>query len=138
MAEPTRMTLHARRWRWMWWAIVLTFVALRGWLHLFPDTDLNIGAYNIHHLFTGCLLILLGGVPLAVLQGESRWLDLAAAAFGAGLSMALDEWVFLIATDGSNRAYLKPVSFWGAATMIGLACGYALCLRRLKTRQPQP
>lgn len=113
-------------------ALLLTFAALRLWLHQFPNTDLNVGAYNIHHLFSGLLLIALGGIPLAVLQGQNRWLDVAALIFGAGLSMALDEWVFLIATDGSNAAYLWPVSWQGAAVMIALACGYAGLFRFVK------
>jgi hypothetical protein len=132
MAES--VTLHKRRWRWLLASIVITFVLLRGWLHQFPNTDLNVGAYNIHHLFTGLLLILLGGVPLAVLQGASRWLDLATVVFGVGLSMALDEWVFLIATEGSNQAYLTPVSWRGAIVMIALACGYVGVFRIIKTK----
>lgn len=130
---PTRLKLDTKRLRLMLAALLLTFAALRVWLHQFPNTDLNVGAYNIHHLFTGVLLIALGGIPLTVLQGASRWLDAAALVFGTGLSMALDEWVFLIATDGSNAAYLLPVSWRGAAVMIALACGYAGLLRLVKT-----
>jgi hypothetical protein len=44
------------------------------------------------------------------------------------MGMALDEWVFLIATDGSNASYLLPVSFWGGVVMIGLACLYTSAL----------
>ena len=40
------------------------------------------------------------------------------------MSLALDEWVYLIATDGSNASYLLPVSFWGGLVMIVLACVY--------------
>ena len=127
--------LNQTRLRLVLTGLVLTFVALRLWLHQFPNTDLNVGIYNIHHLFTGVLLITLGGIPLAVLQGQSRWLDVAALMFGAGLSMALDEWVFLIATDGSNAAYLGPVSWQGAAVMIALACGYAGLFRFVKTAE---
>ena len=45
-------------------------------------------------------------------------------AFGAGLSLALDEWVYLIATDGTNASYLLPVSLWGGVVMIALAVAY--------------
>ena len=48
--------------------------------------------------------------------------------FGAGLGMALDEWVYLIATDGSNASYLLPVSFWGGVVVIGLALAYTATL----------
>ena len=46
--------------------------------------------------------------------------------------MALDEWVYLIATDGSNAAYLTPVSFWGGAIAVGLASVLALAVAYLK------
>jgi len=107
-------------------SMLITFVLLRLYLHISPDTDLNIGSYNIHHLFTGLLLIAAGGIPLAVFQGSTRNLKPALIIFGAGLGMALDEWVFLIATDGSNDSYLLPVSFWGGVIVICLACVYTL------------
>lgn len=106
-------------------ALLVTFTLLRLFLHTFPNADLNVGRYNIHHLFTGLILITLGGIPLALFQGEGRLLDLAALVFGVGLSLALDEWVYLIATDGTNASYLLPVSFWGGVVMIALASGYA-------------
>jgi len=109
-------------------ALIVTFVALRIYLVLSPDTDFNVGQYNIHHLFSGLVLITLGGLPLVMFHGQSRFLDGAALIFGVGLSMALDEWVYLIATDGSNASYLLPVSFWGGVIAIGLACIYALAL----------
>jgi hypothetical protein len=48
--------------------------------------------------------------------------------------MALDEWVYLIATDGSNASYLLPVSFWGGAMVIGMACLYTIALMVLSRR----
>ncbi len=109
-------------------ALVVPFVVLRLWLYVWPDADFNVGGYNIHHLYTGLLLITLGGLPLALFRGASRWLDLAAVVFGVGLSLALDEWVYLLVTDGSNASYLLPVSFWGGLGMIALACGYVVVL----------
>ena len=103
----------------------LTFIVLRAWLYLSPNSDFNVGRYNIHHLFTGLLLAAAGGIPLAILHGSSsRILNLARLIFGIGLGMALDEWVYLIATDGSNDSYLLPVSFWGGVIVVGLACVY--------------
>ncbi len=106
----------------------LTFALLRAYLHFSPDTDLNIGRYNVHHIFTGLLLIVAGGIPLAILDASTRRLDLARWIFGGGLGMALDEWVYLIATDGSNASYLLPVSFWGGVVVIGLALAYTATL----------
>jgi hypothetical protein len=82
----------------------------------------------VHHLFTGLLLVAAGGIPLAVLRRPGRGTDAAAVAFGAGLGMALDEWVYLIATDGSNASYLLPVSLWGAVVTVGLAAAWAAVL----------
>ena len=115
-------------------SMALTFVILRVALHASPDSDFNVGTYNVHHLFTGLLLIAAGGIPLALFRGSTHRLDLALIVFGIGLGMALDEWVYLIATDGSNASYLLPVSFWGGVVVVGLAClwGALLVLVRLR------
>lgn len=115
-------------------SMALTFVILRVTLHASPDADFNVGTYNIHHLFTGLLLIAAGGIPLAVFRGSTYRLDLALILFGIGLGMALDEWVYLIATDGTNASYLLPISFWGGVVVVGLAClwGALLVLVRLR------
>ena len=125
------MRLHAKRAGLTLAALVLTFVVFRAALHVSPDANLNLGSYNIHHLFVGLILIALGGIPLAIFSGEGRWLDGATVLFGVGLGMALDEWVYLITTDGSDASYLLPISFRGGLAMIGLACAYAAVLIRL-------
>ena len=109
-------------------ALVVTFVVTRAMLTMSPNSDFDVAEYNIHHLFTGLLLITAGGIPLALFAGRSRTLDLACVAFGAGLALALDEWVYLIATDGSNASYLLPVSFRGGVLMVGLAALYVVVL----------
>ncbi len=116
-------------------SLLITFVGLRLYLHQFPGTNLDVAGYNIHHLFVGLLLITAGGMPLALCDGSGRWLNIAALLFGAGLSMALDEWVYLIATDGSDTSYLLPVSLWGGVAMIGLASFYALFIWAMSTRR---
>jgi hypothetical protein len=105
-------------------SLVATFVVIRVWLYFYPNADLNLLGYNIHHLYTGLLLITIGGIPLILFSNPGRILNLATAIFGIGLSLALDEWVYLIATDGSNMSYLLPVSFWGGLILVGLTCLY--------------
>ncbi|MEO6421720.1 MAG: hypothetical protein ABIR84_03325 [Candidatus Nitrotoga sp.] len=122
------MRLNSRRVVWVVSALILTFVVLRVYLHFSPGSNLYFGPYNIHHLFIGLLLITFAGFPLILFNGNSRKLDVAAIAFGAGLSMALDEWVYLITTDGSDASYLLPISLWGGVVMVGLASSYALGL----------
>lgn len=109
-------------------SIGLTVIALRIVLHNSPDSDFDVAGYNIHHLFTGLVLIAVGGIPLAIFRSASRTMDAAVVMFGAGLGMALDEWVYLIVTDGSNASYLLPVSLYGAFVAVALACLYAFGL----------
>lgn len=109
-------------------AMLVPVVLLRLALHASPDQDFDVAGYNVHHLFTGLVLLTLGGVPLALFPDPGRWRDAAVACFGIGLGMALDEWVYLVATDGSNASYLLPVSVWGAVAALGLAAAYAAAL----------
>jgi hypothetical protein len=122
------MRLNKRRLVLITLSLVVTFVALRVYLHLSPGTNLDVGQYNIDHLFTGLLLVTVGGLPLALFHGNSWKLDLAAVVFGTGLSMALDEWVYLITTDGSDASYLLPISLWGGVIMVVLSVAYLLML----------
>jgi len=114
-----------------------TFVVLRAMLHLSPNSDFDVAGYNIHHLFTGILFIVAGGVPLAIFRGSTRRMDAALVIFGVGLGMTLDEWIYLIATDGTNASYLLPVSFWGGVAVVGVACVYAIVLIAARTRPPR-
>lgn len=100
-------------------SLLLTFVVVRLALWRSPESDFDLAGYNVHHLFTGVLMIAAGGLPLVVRAGRSGGLDVACVVFGAGLALALDEVVYLIATDGSNASYLLPVSFWGAVVVVG-------------------
>jgi hypothetical protein len=109
-----------RRARLILGSLLLTFVVVRLALWRSPDSDFDIAGYNIHHLFTGVLLMTAGAIPLVLRAGRSGWLDAACGLFGAGMALALDEVVYLIVTDGSNASYLLPVSFWGGVVVVGL------------------
>jgi hypothetical protein len=116
--------MDTRRARLIVGSLVLTFVIVRVILHASPNADFDVAGYNIHHLFTGILLLTIGGIPLTLFPGRSLLLDLSALLFGTGLSLVLDEWVYLIATDGTNTSYLLPVSLHGGIIMIALAAIY--------------
>lgn len=127
--------MDLRRARILIGSLIITFVVTRLSLGLTPNSDFDVAGYNIHHLFTGLLLIFAGGIPLALFPHRSRLLDAATVAFGAGLALTLDEWVYLIATDGSNASYLLPVSLTGALAMVGLALMYVLILYLISRRR---
>ncbi len=118
-------------------SLIATFVVLRVLLGMSPNSDFDVAGYNIHHLFTGLLLITAGAIPLALFDGDSMPLRAARALLGIGLGMALDEWVYLIATDGSNASYLLPVSFRGGVVMIVLASAYAIALARTARKRDE-
>ena len=107
-------------------SIVLTFLFLRVSLYISPNSNFDIGQYNIHHLFTGLLVLTIAAVPLLLSECKTKLADGLIIMFGIGLSMALDEFVYLIATDGSDASYLMPVSFWGGVIVIGLTVLYIL------------
>lgn len=109
-------------------SLLVTFIVTRVMLTSSPNSDFDVAGYNIHHLFTGLLLITAGGIPLALFNRNSFAFDVASVAFGSGLALALDEWVYLIATDGSNASYLLPVSLKGGILMVGLAALYIAVL----------
>ena len=109
-------------------SLLVTFVVVRLALWRSPESDFDIGGYNIHHLFTGLLLATAAGVPLVLRPGRSRGLDIACVVFGAGLALSLDEVVYLIATDGSNASYLLPVSFWGGVIVVGLGVAWLVAV----------
>lgn len=117
-----------RRARLLLASLLGTFSIVRLALWYEPDADFTVWGHNIHHLFTGLVLIVAGGVPLALVAGRSGWLDAAAVAFGAGLALALDEWVYLIVTDGSNASYLLPVSFRGGLVAVGLGAAWVVAV----------
>lgn len=93
---------------------LLTGIGQRLYLHFVnPETDLYIAGYNVHHLYTGCLLM----IPAAFLLAFPTSILLriiALVLLGIGSSMVLDEVIFLIVTNGSNQAYLTRPSLWGA------------------------
>ena len=103
-------------------SILVTFISQRLYLHLInPNADFFIAGYNIHHLFTGVLIEIPAAIVLALGVGGLWFRRIAGIAFGAGTAMVLDEVVYLITTDGSNQAYLTPVSLWGAVGLVGSA-----------------
>lgn len=109
-------------------SMILTFVVIRSYLHIYPNADLDVFGYNIHHLYSGFLLVLISSIPLVLCPLSKRISNLATIVFGIGLSLVLDEWIYLIVTDGSNSSYLLPISFWGGAIFTLLTCIYILIL----------
>jgi hypothetical protein len=80
-------------------ALLVSFLAIRGSARLmrspkvpwWPGSVTTEGGLHVHHLVFGIVLMLLCGFLLA-LQLDSPWMELAAAGFGVGAGLTLDEY----------------------------------------------
>lgn len=113
--------------------MALTVALTRAYLWFRPNADFTVGAYNIHHLFTGALLMSAAGMAASLdLQPQAR--DACAAVFGMGLALTLDEWLYLIVTDGTNAAYWTAPSVLGAIGAIACAWMWLFFAPRLRRK----
>jgi len=102
--------------------MLATIILQRVYLHAVdPNADLFLLGYNVHHLFTGVLIEIPAAFVIAFRPHRMLTRRLAEMALGVGSAMVLDEVIYLIATDGSNAAYLTAVSLWGAVVLISAA-----------------
>ena len=116
-------------------SMLLIYSILRIYLYFSPNTNFDIGPYNIHHLYTGILLMVIFALPLILFSSRGHAETINSIGFGSGLGLTLDEWVFLIATDGSDKSYLTPVSFWGSIIIISLTSIYIVILLLVNKRK---
>ena len=107
-------------------SLLLTTSLLRIFLILFPATNLNFGKYNIHHLFIGAFLVVVALVFFILDIVNNIVIVLA----GFSSALVLDEIVYLIATDGSDKAYLTPISLWGAIILTAIVLIFTVFLYR--------
>ncbi len=91
-------------------SFVLTILLLRLFLYLSPFVNLNLGRYNVHHLFLGALLLVI--VFILLMMNISGLVVFIVGGIASGL--VVDELVYLIFTDGSDWSYLTAVSLWGS------------------------
>lgn len=93
-----------------------TIILTRIYLYIFPFTNLDLGQYNIHHLFLGSFLLVITTILFIFEINLSYILALS----GISSALIVDELTYLIATDGSDLAYLTPVSLVGAIILTTL------------------
>jgi len=119
-------------------SMLLTFILVRLWLYFYPNTDFYIGSYNIHHLFVGIVLIVLGGIPAILFIHNNKLNEFAVCVFGIGLALTLDEFIYLIvsAGKGSNKEYWLSYSYWGAIIVVTLTLVYIAILNVANPSSP--
>jgi hypothetical protein len=119
--------------------LVGSVVVLRAYLHLIDaNTDLIIAGHEVHHLFSGAVLVLASAFTLAFGVEHPRRRDAALAFLGVGSGLVLDELVYLVATPGTNAAYLTPLSLHGALIAAALALALLALLARVAGGQARP
>ncbi|MBS3168356.1 hypothetical protein J4216_04480 [Candidatus Woesearchaeota archaeon] len=109
-------------------ALVITFISLRIYLLIFPFSNLNIGNYNLHHLYTGAFLLVIIFI-LLLFDIINKYTLILGGIFSAFI---LDELVYLIFTDGSDLSYLTPISFYGGLIFVFLVLLFIIILYYFK------
>lgn len=105
-------------------SFLATLLLLRIYLLFFPSTNLNIGKYNVHHLYIGAFLIVVLLV-FFILNIVNKFVMVLA---GISSALVLDEIIYLIATDSSDISYLSPVSLFGAIILTAIILIFAIIL----------
>ncbi len=98
-------------------SLLLTLLLTRIILHLFPGINADLGNYNIHHIFPGSILLIIATILLLANIKNKMSIMLA----GVGSSLILDEIIYLIITDGSDRAYITSPSLLGSLAFHAIA-----------------
>ena len=98
---------------------ILTLVVLRTFLYFSPKTNLYVLGYNLHHLFTGAFLLVLT-LPFLMLRFSEKIRRIATVLAGVFAALIIDEVVYLVATDGSDAAYLSGTSLYGMLVTAGI------------------
>lgn len=95
-------------------AFLMTFLLVRIVLHSFPALNLNAGPYNVHHLFVGSFLLVITTIFFVCRYSN----NITFSAGGISSALIIDELIYLIATDGSDKSYLSSVSLNGALLFV--------------------
>lgn len=112
------------------------FLILRAWLYYSPNSDFDVLGYNIHHLYTGVVILVIALFPILFSQLNQNLEKYCYLGVGVGLSLIIDEWLYLIATDGSNSSYWLDISWYGAWVMMSMVTLYLMLLTYFnKTKQ---
>ncbi|MEU6643994.1 hypothetical protein ABZ863_15780 [Saccharomonospora sp. NPDC046836] len=89
---------------WLFAAFVVTFGVTRAIVRLIrsgkgPFRDTSVGGVHVHHHVYGIFLLLGAGLVEFVYRPGTPWLQVLAAAFGAGAALTLDEFALWLHLD---------------------------------------
>ena len=105
-----------------------TVLLLRLYLHVVGVRHVYPGGHLVHHLFWGLLIELPAASILIFATRNRRVAILAAAAFGVGTGMILDEITYLVATNATDTDYVSKLSLFGAIGFVTLFTAFLFVL----------
>ena len=86
----------------------LTVIAIRFGIFLFPNKDLIISGIEIHHIWIGLIILVLG----CFIKNK-----LKIVAIAIGLGLVADEFIFMLLCNGQNEEYWSHYSISGACIL---------------------
>lgn len=120
-------------------SLVLTIAIDRIFLYFYPNVNLDVGKYGVHHLYTGALLLIIA-IILMIFDFFTIWVMILA---GYSAALVLDEWIFLVVQGGGDNLYFSKISLLGAIALTLLVLILILFLfdikkTRIITRESLP
>ncbi|MBV9594980.1 MAG: hypothetical protein JO147_14430 [Actinobacteria bacterium] len=136
MAVSTGSTSALRPMMWMFIAILVTFLVTRAVTRLIRSgagaglglKNISVADNHIHHQVFGILIMIATGVFLVAAQPVNTGLDVAAAVFGVGVSLTLDEfalWLHLEDVYWSDQGRKSIDAIFCALAVTGVLIGGA-------------
>jgi hypothetical protein len=118
--------------------MLLAVLSVRLLLYAAPGVGgSGLAGIHVHHLLLGILIVILGGVPAIVITERGKPRSIARAVFGAGLGLAIDEWVLFVLRDADPQTpYASLGSVLGAAMLSLVTAGYVLLVCSRTGRGP--
>jgi len=94
-------------------SLIITILLIRLYLFIFPNTNFAIGSYGVHHIFIGSVLLIIAVILLMFNISNCSTYILG----GISTALIIDQIIFLIVTDGSDKNYLSRTSLYGALVL---------------------
>ena len=112
-------------------SLVGMLILTRIYLHFLPNANINVGNYNIHHIYLGTFLLILS-VILLILNNSNKFIFILS---GISTALIIDQVPFLIFTDATDSAYFSYFSLIGAFVLAAIITIIILVLYLLKVKK---
>lgn len=108
-------------------AIIATIIVVRASLFFRPNINVFIGKYNVHHLYTGAVLLVFD--TLFLIAGTVNAFTVILA--GVATALILDELGYLVTTNGADSEYFTRKSYLHMLFSAGITLAFAFGISAL-------